>query len=230
MSARTPSATAPEAPTLPSPSRRRRKEARPQELLAAALELFVEKGFAATRSEEVAARAGVSKGTMYLYYPSKEELFKAVVRENLSVHIAEGVETLSQYQGSMRELLSWVMQQWWQRIGVGPAGGISKIVLAEARNFPDLTAFYVAEVIEPMHQLLGGLIQRGIERGEFRPVPLDEAVQIIISPLLQLALFQHSIGACRLDGSRIDPQSLLTLQLDLLLRGLLVEPEPETGP
>src|SRR5690349_24617191 len=72
------------------PPRQRRKEARPQELLDAALELFVEKGFAATRSEEVAARAGVAKGTLYLYYPSKEDLLKAVVRENLSAIISEG--------------------------------------------------------------------------------------------------------------------------------------------
>src|SRR5688500_20363035 len=81
---------APTPDPTPAPTRRRRKEARPQELLQAALELFVEKGFSATRSEEVAARAGVAKGTLYLYYPSKEDLLKAVVRENLSALIAEG--------------------------------------------------------------------------------------------------------------------------------------------
>ncbi|MFX1678730.1 TetR/AcrR family transcriptional regulator, partial [Mitsuaria sp. CC2] len=89
-----PRASAKTASPAPSSTRQRRKEARPQELLEAALSLFVEKGFAATRSEEVAAKAGVSKGTLYLYYPSKEELFKAVVRESIGTKIAEGVSEL----------------------------------------------------------------------------------------------------------------------------------------
>ena len=84
----------------PAATRQRRKEARPQELLDAALDLFVEKGFAATRSEEVAARAGVSKGTLYLYYPSKEELLKEVIRHNVVNQIAEGVEIVRQFEGS----------------------------------------------------------------------------------------------------------------------------------
>ena len=82
-----------------SPPRHRRKETRPQELLQAALELFVEKGFAATRAEEVAHQAGVSKGTLYLYYPSKEELFKAVVRHNVVSLIAQGREMVEQFEG-----------------------------------------------------------------------------------------------------------------------------------
>jgi len=114
--------------------RQRRKEARPQELLEAALALFVEKGFAATRTEEVARQAGVSKGTLYLYYPSKEELFKAVVRHNLSSLIAEGAELAAQFEGSSSDLLSQLMQTWWQRIGNTPAAGIHKIVLAEVRT------------------------------------------------------------------------------------------------
>src|SRR5512138_1676972 len=100
-----------------APGRQRRKEARPQELLQAALELFVEKGFAATRSEEVAARAGVSKGTLYLYYPSKEDLLKAVVRENLSTVIAEGASLAGEFAGPTRELLVLLMQTWWDRVG-----------------------------------------------------------------------------------------------------------------
>src|SRR5438552_12594942 len=92
----------PAAPDAGTP-RQRRKEARPQELLAAALELFVEKGFAATRSEEVAARAGVAKGTLYLYYPSKEDLLKAVVRENLSALIAEFSSIAGTFEGTTHE-------------------------------------------------------------------------------------------------------------------------------
>src|SRR5881392_707043 len=85
--------------------RERRKEARPGELLDAALDLFVEKGFAATRAEEVAARAGVSKGTLFLYFPSKEELFKAVVRENLSGRFREWNEEFVQFEGSSADMV-----------------------------------------------------------------------------------------------------------------------------
>ncbi|MDN3920273.1 TetR/AcrR family transcriptional regulator [Roseateles violae] len=207
--------------------RQRRKEARPQELLDAALELFVANGFAATRAEQVAARAGVSKGTLYLYYPSKEELFKAVVRANLSVHIAEGADIVAQHQGSTAELLRRVMNEWWSRVGQGPAGGITKIMLAEARNFPELAEFYLDEVIVPTHRLLGGLIERGIASGEFRPLPVAETVHVLIGPMLHLTLAEHSFGVCGLaNGPAIDAPAVLAAQLDLLLHGMLAAPVP----
>src|SRR3982750_393592 len=108
-----------------APARRgRRKEARPGELLDAALDLFVEKGFAATRSEEVAARAGVSKGTLYLYYPSKEELLKEVIRQNVINQITEGAQIVHGFQGTTPELLETVLRLWWERIGETRASGI----------------------------------------------------------------------------------------------------------
>src|SRR5438045_1912432 len=97
--------------------RERRKQARPGELLDAALDLFVEKGFAATRAEEVAARAGVSKGTLFLYFPSKEELFKAVVRENISGRFTEWNDEFGAFEGSTGEMLRYCYKIWWERIG-----------------------------------------------------------------------------------------------------------------
>ncbi|MCH7344076.1 TetR/AcrR family transcriptional regulator [Pelomonas sp. CA6] len=209
----------------PASPRQRRKEARPQELLDAALALFVEKGFAATRSEEVAARAGVSKGTLYLYYPSKEELFKAVVRESLAAKIAEGAEELARHQGPMAELLVWVMHEWWQRMGCTPVGGIMKIMVSEARNFPELTRFYVDEVILPFCALLAEVLQRGVARGEFRPVDVESTVHVLIGPVLHLVMHQHSIGACGLGhGPKPDPDLVLATQMELMLRGLLRDP------
>jgi AcrR family transcriptional regulator len=212
----------------PVPTRQRRKDARPQELLDAALQLFVEKGFAATRSEEVAARAGVSKGTLYLYFPSKEELFKAVVRTNLSSLIAEGQQIADAHEGSTSELLRRLMQTWWQRVGFTPAGGISKIIVAEVRNFPDLAQFYVDEVVLPANKLLAGTLQRGIDRGEFRPVPVADAVHALIAPSLFLAMHKHSIGACPVRGAMpMNADSVIDTQIDLMLRGLEVrEPTP----
>ena len=104
--------------------RERRKEARPGELLDAALDLFVEKGYAATRAEEVAARAGVSKGTLFLYFPSKEELFKAVVRENLSGRFASWNDEFERFEGSAADMIRRCMTVWWERIGATRASGI----------------------------------------------------------------------------------------------------------
>src|SRR6516225_859181 len=104
--------------------RERRKEARPGELLEAALDLFVEKGFAATRSEEVAVRAGVSKGTLYLYYPSKEELLKEVIRANVVNQIVEGTDIIRQFEGTTSELLALILRLWWERVGETRASGI----------------------------------------------------------------------------------------------------------
>jgi AcrR family transcriptional regulator len=210
-------------PQAKEPARQRRKETRPQELLDAALALFVEKGFAAARAEEVAQRAGVSKGTLYLYYPSKEELFKAVVRQNLVNLIAEGLETAAQFKGSSSELLRHLMRTWWDRVGNTPAAGIHKIVLAEVRNFPELAQFYANEVIEPADRLFSSAVQRGIDAGEFRPMPVHDVAHALMAPMIFMALHRHSFGACPMGGSAdMDPAATLDTHLDLVLRGLEV--------
>jgi len=211
-------------PPAPVSTRQRRKEARPQELLQAALELFVEKGFAATRSEEVAARAGVAKGTLYLYYPSKEDLLKAVVRENLSALIAEGANIAGNFSGSTQELLVLLMHTWWERIGDTPASGIFKIIITEMGNFPDFARFYLEEVMEPGRELFTRVLQRGIDSGELRAVNLFEAVHVLIFPMLMLCLHKHSIGACSQMGPKMDPHSFIRTHVDMVVRGLLVRP------
>src|SRR5258706_11951793 len=151
-----------------SAKRERRKEARPGELLDAALDLFVEKGFAATRAEEVAARAGVSKGTLFLYFPSKEELFKAVVRENISGRFQEWNQEFETFEGSGADMVRYCMKVWWERVGASRASGITKLIISEARNFPDLAAFYQREVIKPGQDLVRRILQHGVDNGEFQ--------------------------------------------------------------
>lgn len=207
------------APLATTP-RQRRKEARPQELLDAALELFVEKGFAATRSEEVAALAGVSKGTLYLYYPSKEELLKAVIRRNISAEIAEGVDIVRNHEGPTAELLTYLIHEWWRRIGQTKASGICKLVMSEVRNFPDIAQFYLEEVIEPAERMIASVIERGIARGEFRPVPVHETVHALMAPVLFIMLHKNSIGACPVAEHLIDPPKQIAVQMDLMLHGL----------
>lgn len=200
--------------------RERRKEARPGELLAAALELFVEKGYAATRVEEVAQRAGVSKGTLFLYFSSKEELFKAVVRENLSGRFTEWAQELAQYEGSSAELVRYCMHSWWERVGATQASGISKLMMSEAGNFPELARFYQTEVIQPGDDLIRRILQRGMDRGEFRPMDLTYGVYSILAPMLFLAMWKHSLGTCGDARVTLDPARYIDSQLDTILHGL----------
>jgi len=202
------------------PRRERRKEARPGELLDAALDLFVEKGFAATRSEEVAARAGVSKGTLFLYFPSKEELFKAVVRENISGRFAEWNEEFDAFEGSTPDMVRYCMRVWWERLGATRASGITKLMISEARNFPELAAFYQQEVIRPAHDLLRRILRRGVARGEFRPLDIEYAVFGITAPIIFLIMMKHSLGACVPQEYPVDPERYIASQVELLLKGM----------
>jgi TetR/AcrR family transcriptional regulator len=204
----------------------RRKGARPGELLDAALELFVEKGFAATRVEEVAKLAGVSKGTVFLYFASKEELFKAVVRENISGRFAQWNAELESFQGSSADLLRYCVTAWWQRIGSTKVSGITKLMVSEAHNFPELATFYATEVIQPGNQLIARVLQRGVDRGEFRIMDMKYAVYVVLAPMLFLALWKHSLSACCDAGVQLVPEDYIALQLETILNGLSIRPTP----
>ncbi len=212
------------APVSAGAPRQRRKEARPGELLDAALALFVEKGFAATRVDEVAARAGVSKGTPFLYYPSKEELFKAVIHETLAGRFDEWNAEFEAFQGSSAELVRYCLHSWWERIGMTPASGITKLVLSEAGTFPDVAAYYQQHVITPGHDLLKRILQRGVNSGEFRPLDLEYAVYGLIAPMIFLLTWKHSMAPCCPPSQQIDPKTFIDTQVDLLLQGMRVPP------
>lgn len=197
---------------------RRRKDARPSELTAAALELFVEKGFTATRLDEIAARAGVSKGTLYLYFDSKEELFKAVIREGLLPLLAEGEELVASMPGPASALFKAIVMRWWEMVGEGPIGGIPKLIFAEARNFPEIARFYADEVIERGKRLLVAVLQRGIDSGEFRRFNPDDLVHIVFSPLMMRVIWKHSLDCCGVHTVPVDVY--LREYLELTLRGL----------
>ena len=196
----------------------RRKEARPEEITAAALELFVERGYAGTRLDDVAARAGISKGTLYLYFANKADLFKAVVREGLVSPMGEVRELMDRLQGSAMDLLRVVVLGWWDRIGSTRVSGIPKLVVSEAGNFPEIAEFYLAEVVHPGTALIRDILERGIARGEVRPMDCDEAVHLVIAPVLMIALWKHSLGC--FEPHRTEPRALLQTHLDMLQRGL----------
>ncbi len=218
----------PEPADLPKPRWTRRKTARPQELLAAALDLFVERGFAATRLDDVAARAGVSKGTLYLYFENKEELFKAVIRENLIPALGEAELAIDGHQGSSTDLFREIMMGWWERIGDTRLSGITKLMMAESGNFPEVARFYHEEVITRADAMIRRLLDRGIARGEFRAIDTLQATHVIIAPVLMLMMWKHSFVACRPES--IAPQAYLQCFVDLLLNGLSVAPDVAGAP
>lgn len=208
-----------------APRRTRRKEARPAELLEAATCLFVEKGYAATRVEEVAARANVSKGTLFLYYPSKEALLKAVVRENIAGRFVEWSNELRDFAGSTPDLVRYAFAVWLERIADTHAGGIYKLMTSECCNFPELATFYLEEVIEPGHDLVRRILQRGMERGEFRPIDVNAGIHLIMTPMFSYIQWRHSMGVCYPDSLGISAQTYFDTQVDNLLRGLAAHPQ-----
>ncbi|HRH16142.1 MAG TPA: TetR/AcrR family transcriptional regulator [Aquabacterium sp.] len=211
-------------PTSPHPARQRRKAERPQQLLEAAMSLFISKGLAGTRTEDVAQLAGVSKGTLYRYYASKEDLFKAVVRNLLSEVIAEGIERVDQWEGPTGDLLKLLAHTWWTRIEESRASGIFKLIIAEVGNLPELAQFYVDEVIEPTHRLLSVAINRGMERGEFRRMDVTSVVHALMASGQFLVLFPQCTAACTHNPVPLDSDQFMNTQIELLLLGLQVRP------
>ena len=196
---------------------RRRKDARPAEILSAALACFSERGFAATRLEDVARRAGVTKGTLYLYFGSKEELFKAIVRQA----ILPNIERLEAMIGDKTERASVLIERIMTNLAEiisSPISAIPKLILAESGNFPDLAKFYSDEVVHRATALVRDILCRGIERGEFDQIDVESTVICIIAPFIFAMLWRHSLGHHEPRG--IEPEALCHAHLRLVLGGL----------
>jgi AcrR family transcriptional regulator len=210
------------SPTEIKPRWERRKDARPQELLAAALELFTDRGFAATRLEDVARAAGVSKGTLYLYFENKQELFKAVVRENVVQLIGEAEEELAGAENMSSEaLLRAMLERWWSHAANRKLAGLTKLMMAESGNFPELAQFYEEEVHERANRLLTSVLERGVSRGEFRQFDPHVMMQVLTAPVLMLMMWTHSFFPC--EKQEVEPDVFMATFLELVKRGLAPE-------
>jgi AcrR family transcriptional regulator len=211
------------ASTRSKPRRwRRRKEDRPREILEAALELFVEHGFAAAKLEDVAQRAGVTKGTMYLYFASKEALFKAVVRAAVVPTLERAEQALAEHRGSSRELLDSLLREWWRTMEGSRTSGLPKLMISEAANFPELARFYHEEVVERAHRLTVAVLQRGIDAGEFRSMDVNYAARVLRAPILLGLAWKHSM--MKADPEAMDAERYLDSTIDLVLHGVLSAP------
>jgi AcrR family transcriptional regulator len=197
---------------------RRRKDARTPEIIEAALECFGERGFAACRLDDIARRAGVTKGTIYLYFPNKEELFKAVISRSLVPRIAAGEQLVAASDLPAPVQLEQLLLVLADIVPSPTIGAIPKLIIAEAGNFPEIARFYFDEVISRGRRLITGILRRGIARGEFRQLDIEAAFFSVVAPLIVALLWKRLFEAH--DTRRLDAAALCRSHLELLMRGM----------
>ncbi len=207
---------------MASTKQRRAPAQRPGEIIDAALALFVEKGFAATRLDDVALRAGLSKAAIYLYFDDKTALFQGVVRQAVAANLGTVEAMLKAHRGPVAELLPRILEFMAGRIDQSPIAAVAKLVISESRAFPEIGRFYLKEVIGRGLPLLEGLIVRGMEQGEFRLVDPAMTVRSIVGAMLLAGIWRtvfEPIGA-----DKLDIKALARHHADLMLHALKPDP------
>jgi AcrR family transcriptional regulator len=200
------------------PMRTRRPDDRAREIIQAALDFFVTRGFAATKLDDVARAAGVSKGLPYLYFKSKEELFKAVIAEAMGAPLLRANDFVESYQGCAEDQLRDLVAMF-RTFAESPSGGVIKLVLAEAGNFPEVARFFCEDFDVRGRALFAKTLRRGIVRGEFRSLPDVEAASIIIAqPLAMHSIWTRSLAP--FDSHAPSSDQFYAAYLDFVLRGL----------
>ena len=176
-------------PANPEPRWRRLPEERPAQILKAALTEFGESGLAGARLDDIAKRAGLSKGTIYLYFPNKEELFREVVRHTVVSQIEESERQFVEVTASATEALKIFMRTFWRFIRSSQFAPLFRLIHAEIHNHPDLAQFYAEEVVTRRHRLISSIISRGVETGEFRDVDPTVAARMLTAPFVMHGLW-----------------------------------------
>lgn len=195
---------------------RRRKQERPEEILDAALVELLAHGYGATRIEQVARRAGVAKGTVYLYFPSKEELFKAVVRRSIVGRFRSFGDAARGFTGSTEALVRGPLRLLLSGFLRSEARGLVRILVAEAHLFPDLAEFYYREVVAPALDALRLVIARGEASGELRPTALTRLPQVLLAPAALVVVWEALFSRYE----ALDQEAMIDAYLDLVLDGL----------
>tara|TARA_R110000868_G_scaffold21523_1_gene89073 strand:+ start:3633 stop:4265 length:633 start_codon:yes stop_codon:yes gene_type:complete len=197
---------------------RRRAEARPDEVLDAALAVFVEKGFAAAKVDEVARAAGVSKGLVYLYFRSKEALLEGIVKRALAPVADHAVEGLAHFDGDPREAITMLLTILCRQLSDPAKLAVPKLVLSEVVRFPELAAMYRREVLDKVRPALEGMVARGVANGQLRPIDPEMAVRSIIGPLMAHIAMSELFDIRPDDGLAME--RLLKSHLDILFYGM----------
>jgi AcrR family transcriptional regulator len=197
---------------MAEPRYRRRKEDRPREITAAAFEAFAEKGFARTRVDDVAKRAGVSKGLLYLYFKTKEELFKAVVKSVVIRRVDRLVENIETTELSSEDFIRGPLLSFLKQVPGSPVAVVVRLLIAEGPRHPDLVDYYYENVVAKGLAAISGFIARGVTRGEFRKSAVSDLPHLVLAPVM-LSIVWGIIFADR----DLDTNTLIETQIDMLL-------------
>jgi len=201
---------------------KRRKEARPEEILDAALKLFTEKGFSSTRMLDVAKAAGISKGTLYLYFDNKEAIFRDVVQQRITPQIDQVALLVESFEGSQAELLKNMINTWWMGVACTSLSAIPKIMVSESGNFPQLAEYFTKTVVTRSRNLFSKVISRGMINGEFELYEAEVVARLVIAPLVQATIWMHSLKPYDDDTGT---QNYLQLHTEFILNSLLKKPQ-----
>ena len=207
---------------MPAPKFQRRKDDRPAEIVEAALATFAEKGYAATRVDDVAKRAGVSKGLLYLYFRTKEELFKAVVRGFVAPKVTELSNVVEKSGLSAVEFIRGPFLTMLQSLPDSPVKVMVRLMFAEGHNHPDLVAFYWDNVVTPALGMMETLLARGVENGEFRRTAVNEFPQLLASPVIFSLVWNQVFGA----RQRLDTDRLIETHIEAMLNYIAAPANP----
>jgi len=202
--------------TNAAPRRGRKKDNRPEEIVAAAFEEFVTHGYSGTRLEDVAARAKVSKGLPYLYFKTKEELFKAVIRSVISPLFDAMRERMLTTDMSSEDFLKGPFLNFLQELVKSRRILIARLLIAEGPKHPELTTFYYDHVISKGRETLQAFIDRGVERGEFQPTALRDFPQLLIAPALMSVIWRMLFER----NLKLDTDAMLKTHIDLMLAAI----------
>jgi AcrR family transcriptional regulator len=197
---------------MPEPRYRRRKEDRPQEITAAAFDAFAEKGFAATRVDDVAKRAGVSKGLLYLYFKTKEELFKAVVKSVVVRRVDSLIENVETTELSSEDFIRGPLISFLKQVPGSPIGVVIRLLVSEGSRHPDLADYYYDNVVAKGLAAVSGFIQRGVDNGEFRKNPMTELPHILLAPVMLSVIWRIIF-----QNKQLDTDKLIETQINMIL-------------
>ena len=203
------------------PKFQRRAEERPREICAAALRVFAEKGFAAARLDEIAKRAGVSKGTLYLYFKDKEQLFRAVVRDTVVPNVENLRSDLIQAGMSFDALIRLFLATFVEVTNRVPVGAVAKMVISESRNFPELAKVWHDEVVSKALGTITALIEMAQAKGEVRAGDARLHAFTLMGPMLMGVIYRETLEP--VGGEPLDFAALARQHADTVLTGLLTE-------
>ena len=197
---------------MAEPRYQRRKEDRPREITEAAFHVFAEKGYAAARVEEVAKRAGVSKGLMYLYFRTKEELFKAVVKSVVVRRVDALLEVVAESELPSEEFMRGPLLDFMKRVPGSPIAIVIRLLISEGQRHPDLVDYYWDNVVSRGLAAISTFIERGVERGEFRKTAVSDLPQLVLAPMMLSMIWRLVFTKRDLDTDR-----LMETQVEMIL-------------